>query len=366
VTPPESTALVSVIVPVFNGQATLSETLDTVIAQSYQNWECIIVDDGSTDGSASIAARYSAKDPRIRCVQKANGGVASARNLGFDISKGDFLAFLDADDIWHPDFLHRHVETLRPTVPAPGFSYCHLRHIDVHSRIIQTVLAHALSGEIATSLAYFNFVGNPSCAVFTRAAMIASGGYDESLRAHGVEGAEDYLLSLQVASRFPAIAIPQYLVGYRQSATSMSADLRRMLASCERAIALFTADHHRLKLPPQLNRWRNGAFALRRAQFAWAAKDIPTMTRLLWSAFSQDPIRNCLVVLIELRKALLRSFQPDATSQTKVPLFADLDPHAHDGAPSVLHRILHRVLDQRLRFALNFAVAATSESGDDR
>jgi len=97
--------LVSIITPIYNGAKYISETIESVIKQTYPNWEMIIVDDGSKDNSAEIIRIYEKKDERIKLVQQANGGSASARNNGIRLAKGRYIALLDADDIWEKDFL---------------------------------------------------------------------------------------------------------------------------------------------------------------------------------------------------------------------------------------------------------------------
>jgi len=90
--------LLSVIVPVYNAGEWVSETLDSLLGQTYQNLEVLCVDDGSSDNSAEIIRKYQNRDSRIRLIEKENGGVSSARNLGIEEAKGEYIAFLDADD----------------------------------------------------------------------------------------------------------------------------------------------------------------------------------------------------------------------------------------------------------------------------
>jgi glycosyltransferase involved in cell wall biosynthesis len=99
--------LVSCIVPVFNGEPYLRETLDSILAQTHRPLELIVVDDGSTDGSADIIATYG---EHIRCHRQENSGPAAARNRGFQAALGSFIASLDADNLWHPEKLRRQVE----------------------------------------------------------------------------------------------------------------------------------------------------------------------------------------------------------------------------------------------------------------
>lgn len=96
--------LVSCIVPVFNGEQYLREALDSIRAQTYRALELIVADDGSTDGTAAIVASYG---DRVRHVRQENTGAPAARNLGLHAARGDFVAFLDADDLWHPEKLAR-------------------------------------------------------------------------------------------------------------------------------------------------------------------------------------------------------------------------------------------------------------------
>lgn len=95
------TAKVSVIVPCYNQAQYLDECLQSVLDQTYQNWECIIVNDGSTDSTEETAKRWVAKDSRFSYVYKENGGLSSARNAGLEKAQGDYIQFLDSDDMIH-------------------------------------------------------------------------------------------------------------------------------------------------------------------------------------------------------------------------------------------------------------------------
>jgi len=96
--------LISCVVPVFNGERYLKEALDTILAQTYRPLEIIVADDGSTDGTAAVVAGYGAS---VRYLSQPNAGPAAARNLGLGTTRGAFVAFLDADDLWHPEKLAR-------------------------------------------------------------------------------------------------------------------------------------------------------------------------------------------------------------------------------------------------------------------
>lgn len=97
---------ISVVVPVYKVEQYLHNCIESVINQTYTNWELILVDDGSPDRCGEICDEYAAKDSRIKVIHKENGGLSSARNAGLDYPpKGEFVTFLDSDDFWHPDYL---------------------------------------------------------------------------------------------------------------------------------------------------------------------------------------------------------------------------------------------------------------------
>ncbi len=106
--------LVSVIMPTYNCAKFISETLDSIIAQTYENWEVVIVDDCSKDNTREIVDAYIAKDPRIKyfCLE-VNSGAAVARTKAMEIAEGEYMAFCDSDDLWMPDKLERQIAFMR-------------------------------------------------------------------------------------------------------------------------------------------------------------------------------------------------------------------------------------------------------------
>jgi glycosyltransferase involved in cell wall biosynthesis len=113
-----STPIVSVIIPVFNAEKFIAATLDSVKKQTYQNWECIIIDDGSTDSSKQVIDNFIKKDNRFHYLLGEHGGVSRARNMGIAAARGEFIALLDHDDLWAPTKLYKQVAILfqRPEV----------------------------------------------------------------------------------------------------------------------------------------------------------------------------------------------------------------------------------------------------------
>jgi glycosyltransferase involved in cell wall biosynthesis len=105
--------VVSIITPIYNGEKYVSETIESVFAQTYLHWEMLIIDDGSTDNGPEIIKNYILKDNRIQLFQQKNAGSASVRNNGIRHAKGQYIALLDADDLWETDFLEKQIRLLK-------------------------------------------------------------------------------------------------------------------------------------------------------------------------------------------------------------------------------------------------------------
>jgi glycosyltransferase involved in cell wall biosynthesis len=118
--------LVSIIMPCYNSEAFVDEAIRSVLRQTLQDFELIVIDDGSTDRSAEILARHG---DRIRVISQANQGVSAARNAGINAAQGDFIAFLDSDDFWEPDFLGAMVNGMAD--PATAIAYCGWQNVGV-------------------------------------------------------------------------------------------------------------------------------------------------------------------------------------------------------------------------------------------
>jgi len=118
--------LVSIIVPCFQQEQFIAEALGSIQAQTYPNWECIVVDDGSTDSSRRIIQGFAARDERIRYIYQENSGVSAARNHGFSQARGEFINFLDGDDLLRSEKLRRQVEYLNAN---PDVVWCYCDHV---------------------------------------------------------------------------------------------------------------------------------------------------------------------------------------------------------------------------------------------
>jgi glycosyltransferase involved in cell wall biosynthesis len=226
-----SQTLVSVVIPAHNAAATLDATLHSARAQSHRELEIIVVDDGSTDGTPTLAAQHAAADDRVRIVTQRNAGVAAARNTGWQAARSDVIAFLDADDLWAPTKIERQLQALRAAGPRAGLVYCWYHGIDARGLITDVQNSPAWQGDVLHHLLHGNFIGNGSAALVRREALVESGGFDATLRARGAQGCEDYLLYCRIAGSFDFALVADHLVGYRSTPGNMSSDRPRMLRS---------------------------------------------------------------------------------------------------------------------------------------
>jgi glycosyltransferase involved in cell wall biosynthesis len=222
--------LVSVVVPAFNAEATIDETLRSVRAQTHLNLEILVIDDGSIDRTAEIAAAHALIDNRVRLIRQLNAGVASARNRGVSEAGADLLAFVDADDLWGPDKIHKQLLAFRSGGPRTGLVYTWYAFIDNENRIGATYRPIDV-GDVRDRICRTNFVGNGSTALVTRTAFDRAGGFDPTLRAQGAQGCEDWQFYVDVAEGHDFAVVPEVLTGYRQSPNNMSSDPMRMLRS---------------------------------------------------------------------------------------------------------------------------------------
>jgi len=164
-------SLISCIVPVFNGETYLAEAIESILKQSYRPIEIIIADDGSTDGTATVAGRYG---KQIRYLRQANAGTAAARNLGLSAAAGEFVAFLDADDLWHPEKLARQMAHFQ-TPPELDYCVSHVQNfwipelIEEEKRFRDHRMSKALPGYVTGTLLArrdcFNTVGQFNTAI---------------------------------------------------------------------------------------------------------------------------------------------------------------------------------------------------------
>lgn len=223
-----NTPLISVIMPVYNAYETLTTAVASVINQSLQDWELILVDDGSTDRSLQLALSLASEDERIRVIAQENRGVSEARNLGAEMSRGALLAFLDADDAWRVNKLviHHQLHQAKPSLDASFARIAFRETITAKTGDIKTFSSVPAGPIQIDQIIADNPVCTTSNLVVTRKAFLRNGGFEK-----GMNYAEDQeWLARLVASGGVIEGIAETLTDYRMSDDGLSADLEKMLA----------------------------------------------------------------------------------------------------------------------------------------
>ena len=211
--------LVSVVVPCYNGGRYLAETLDSILGQTYLHWECVIVDDGSTDDSLKLSADFCRKDSRFRLISKPNGGLGSARNAGIAASTGELIAFLDADDKWHPEKLTLHVNHLQKR-PGVGVSYSGTLFINEEGKRLWSRRMPYLSNLSDYYLFCRNPITNGSNGIFRKEVLLAHP-FDEEI-SHNQDVDCWLRIAFDPKNRWLLEGIPRFLTYYRVNSGGLS------------------------------------------------------------------------------------------------------------------------------------------------
>jgi glycosyltransferase involved in cell wall biosynthesis len=313
---------VAVIIPMFNASSTVASTLSSVGRQSYKDIDIIVVDDGSTDDSAAVVVDYATRDPRVRLIRQPNLGVAAARNTGAASTSAEYLAFVDADDLWAPSKIELQMDALRDTNDNHGAVYCWSAVIDAFGNVLDTRHQPTHDGRVLQGLCRTNFVGNGSSLLIKRAAFEAVGGYDPSLRSRHAQGGEDLLICLRIAESYEFKLVRRHLVGYRLTDDNMSSDAQQMLRSFEIISAEYKTRYPAYATELQAQLIETIDWHLKRATRASKFADAADLLRRLaaenfWKAFVSLPHLSiiCLGTVIpvwlkkNVRKHLFRTAQ---------------------------------------------------------
>ncbi|NEQ31130.1 MAG: glycosyltransferase family 2 protein [Leptolyngbya sp. SIO4C5] len=228
--------LVSVVIPAYNAALFIEKTLVSVLSQTYPNFEVLVVDDGSQDATAAIVLHLAQQDARIRLIQQRNSGVAAARNTAIRQAQGEFIAPIDADDLWRPENLARQVEVMQAGGESVGLVYSWSVDIDENDLPTGEFRAAQIEGQTLATLTCHNFIGNASASMIRRACLEKLGDYNTQLHALKAQGCEDWDLYLRIAEHYEFRVVPEFLVGYRKLSQGMSGDLGKMAASHQKVM----------------------------------------------------------------------------------------------------------------------------------
>jgi glycosyltransferase involved in cell wall biosynthesis len=238
------TPKISVVLTTYNGSSRgyLSSAIESVLNQSYQNFELLIIDDGSTDNTKKRCSFYLEND-RIRYIYQENSGLAAARNTGIRASSGEFLCFLDDDDVWKPEKLQKQLEFIQNRLSGVnnwGLIFTWLELIDEQGEVI-SYRGHHQEGRLYRSLLFGNTVDAPSSVLIRREVFDNVGLFDESF-----ENCQDWDMWLRISKEYMIFPVKEYLVQHREHRNRISFDNEKIFryenAVIEKALATAPAD----------------------------------------------------------------------------------------------------------------------------
>ena len=220
---------VSVIIPAYNYGRFLSDAIDSALAQTYSNFEVIVINDGSTDNTPDVAARYGSK---IRYLRQDNAGLPAARNSGIKAARHPFVAFLDADDVWEPEMLASAMRCFSELDESVGLIACASVRTDAEGRVIASKRFASFDNcEIKARDLLLKNRFMPSAVVAKRAAFHTCGLFDTSLRS-----SEDRDMWIRIATKYRVNFHGKTLVRIRKHGSNMSRHADRMKRNMRRVI----------------------------------------------------------------------------------------------------------------------------------
>ena len=255
-----SRPLVSAIIPAYNAETTIGETLRSVLRQTYKNLEAIVVDDGSTDGTIEIVRSMAAWDNRLRLLRQENAGVAAARNRGIEASRGEFIAPIDADDIWFSRNLEKQVARMMRIDDPVDVVYSWTLEIDRDGQFSGGFHSARFEGSVFFALLQAFFIGHASGTLIRKKCFEKIGGYDSGLRDQNAEGCEDWDFCLRMAEHYRFGVVPKFLIAYRLVPGNMSSHLETIAASYDLVLARLRV--RRPHIPKTWHRWSKANFRM--------------------------------------------------------------------------------------------------------
>ena len=234
---PTHNGAISVVVTTFNRGARIAATLDSVLAQTVAPCEILVIDDGSTDDTADWITAHYAAHSSLRVIRQPNAGVAAARNRGLNEARGEFVAFLDHDDIWHPHKLERQRQALQ-SAPQAAMCWCLWREIEADGneradgqRLFDQLFWRGRSGRVFDDFIPKNVLLSASVPLIRTSFLRQIGGFDSR-----TQPSDDWDCWLRLARRHPFVFLNETLLDYAWHSENQSQDEALMWRSSQRAL----------------------------------------------------------------------------------------------------------------------------------
>lgn len=305
---------ISVIIPAYNADRTIRETIESVQQQTFQDFELIVINDGSKDRTVEVV--QSINDERLKIFSYENGGVCVARNWGIAHANGEFIAFLDADDLWTPDKLELQVAALKQH-PEAGVAYSWTYFMDVDERGQASSFlpspSYAFAGNVHKRLLVSDFVHSGSNTLVRRQAIESVGGFDPACA-----GCADWDYWLRLSAHWSFVVVPKHQIFYRRAVGCMSSNVEVM-----RKEALIAIENAYRAAPPELQYLKRHTLANLHKycsglylQHSSDRNGIQQGGQDLWSAICMRPqdLRERTVQKLLIKFLLKRIFPPRVAS----------------------------------------------------
>jgi glycosyltransferase involved in cell wall biosynthesis len=292
---------VSVVIPAYNAMPYLPRTLESVLSQTFHDFEVIVINDGSSDETEQWVSQVT--DPRVKLISQENKGLAGARNTGIADAQGEYLAFLDADDLWEPTKLEKQALLLDQNSEV-GLVYTWVAYITDQGEYTGRVVKYQAEGDVWQELTQRNIIECGSVAMVRRCCFETVGLFDWNLSSFNVN--EDWDMWLRIAARYPFKVVKEPLAYYRQRSSSASKNWKAIEQSF-RIVIEKTFD----SAPPELLKLKQRSYGLANFCFAWKAlqsgdKDFEkaihfrqqALAYYPWLRFSKEYIRLSVAIAL--------------------------------------------------------------------
>ena len=312
--------LVTIIIPAYNAEKTIQGTIESVLNQTITDFELIVINDGSQDSTLDIVS--SIQDPRIKVFSYQNAGPNPSRNRGLTQAAGEYVSFLDADDLWTPDKLEAQTKALQANSEA-SVAYSWTNWMDEAGQFLRRGSYINVTGDVYAKLLLIDFIESGSNPLILRQALTEVGSFDESLLA-----AQDWDMWLRLAARCHFVCVPSPQILYRVSANSWSSNIFRVeeasLRVIERAFAQQeAASIQHLKKHSIANRYNGLTF--KTLEGPPGRQRGLTAARFLWHAVRNEPsLLRGRVILKVLFKIATMTLLPPQQAQALLSKFGKL------------------------------------------
>ncbi len=276
--------LISVVIPVYNGAKTIKETIESVLQQTYSNFELIVINSDSTDKTLEIVS--SIQDQRIKIYNYPKANVAVNRNRGSTHVSGELISFLDADDLWTPDKLELQYKALQEN-PQAGVVYSWTNTIDESGKFLDTLNHDIWKGDVYAKLLFQNFISSGSNVMIRKNVLVKVGGFNESLT-----NTEDIDVCIRLAAITDFVCVAKAQILYRIHPNSKSSNILGMEASRLQVINSAFKDKKAASLQhlkPQVIANYYKYLCYKTLDVAPGKQNNAAIARILWQTFKTDP-----------------------------------------------------------------------------